>query len=150
MVRLLPLSTGCQYAVRAVALLAVKPPGEVVSRRELSDRTGIPSSFLSKILQVLTRAGLVRSYRGRIRGYSLVRPAQDISVLEIVEAYDGPFDDSVCVLDGYRVCSMEETCAMHRTWTRVRKQAAEAIGLLSIRDFAKTVGKRRYSGRRRM
>ncbi len=147
MVRLLPLSTGCQYAVRTVAQLAVKPPGEVVSRSELSAGTGIPASFLSKILQVLAREGVVRSHRGRTRGYSLARSPDDISVLEIVEAYDGPFDDSLCVLDGYRLCSLEETCTLHRSWTQVRKQAENTIKSLSIRDFAKVLGKRRYSGR---
>lgn len=113
MARLLPISKGCQYAIRTAAFLSLERAGTVFSRKEVSQRTKIPSAFLSKILQVLTKGGLLRSHRGSRRGYSLARPARQITLLDIVTAYDGPLGHEGCLLDDYKLCPGERVCAVH-------------------------------------
>lgn len=73
MARLLPLSKGCQYAIRTAASLTFEPLGTVFPRREVSWRTQIPYAFVSKILQSLTRNGLLSSHRGAQRDFPFGR-----------------------------------------------------------------------------
>ena len=142
MARLLPLSKGCQYAVRTAALLSCKPVGTVFARQAVSNQAKVPAGFLSKILQTLTRAGILHSYRGRERGYSLARPASRISLLDIVTAYDGPLGHEGCLLDDYRLCPGERVCAIHNQRMKIQKQLTQNLSSVNIADVAKTLQKR--------
>jgi Rrf2 family protein len=142
MSRLLPLSVGCQYAIRTVALLSLKPPGAVVSRRELSKGARVTSAFISKILQTLTRAGLLRSHRGAQRGYSLARRPERITLLDVVEAYDGPLGHEACIIDSYRLCAGDILCAFHNQRMRIQKELARELAALKIPEVAKVLKKR--------
>jgi len=147
MTRLLPLSRGCQYALRAVTVLSLEPLGTILSRQELSRRTGIPAAFLSKILQALTRAGFLHSHRGSQRGYSLARASKKIAVGDIVEAYDGALGHDACILDDHRLCPGGRVCAMHKQRMKVQKQLASCLCGVSISAGGKTLLKwRGYKG----
>lgn len=143
MIRLLPLSKGCQNALRAAAFFSTKPAGTVVSRIETSRHTKIPTLFLAKILQTLTKAGLLRSHLGAERGYSLVRPAAQITLLDVLRAYDGPLDDSVCVLDGSKRCPGKLTCALHQRWIKTQKMAVANLSAVSVAEAAKIFSSRK-------
>ncbi|MCI0329912.1 MAG: Rrf2 family transcriptional regulator [candidate division Zixibacteria bacterium] len=143
MIRILPLSKGCQNALRAAIYFSTKPAGTVVSRAEASRRTKIPTLFLAKILQTLTRAGVLRSHLGAHRGYSLARPAEEVSLFDVVQAYDGPVDDSVCVLDGSKRCPGDLTCALHSYWVETQKGVVAKLASISVADAAKILYRRR-------
>jgi len=147
MARLMPLSKGCQYAIRTAAFLSLEPAGTVFSRHEMSRRTKIPSAFLSKILQSLTKTGLLRSHRGALRGYSLARPARQISILDIVSAYDGPLSQDDCILDDYKICPGERVCAVHHRRMNIQKQLAESLSSVSVSEVAKILFTRLGSGK---
>ncbi len=104
MIKILPLSKGCQNALRVAVYFSTRPVGTIIRREEASRKTKISTVFLAKILQTLTRAGVLRSHLGAFRGYSLSRPANQISLFDVVQAYDGPVDEGVCVLDGGKHC----------------------------------------------
>ena len=142
---MLPLSKGCQYAIRTAAYLSLQPMGTVFPRREVSRRTKIAYAFVSKILQALTKAGLLRSHRGALRGYSLARPARQINLLDVVSAYDGPLGHEGCLLDDYKLCPGERVCAIHHQRMAVQKKLTESLAAVSVTDVAKTLFKR-YSG----
>ncbi len=146
MTRLLPLSKGCQYAIRTAAFLSLEPAGTVLPRREVSQRTKIPYAFVSKILQTLTRAGLLRSHRGSQRGYSLARAARQISLLDVVSAYDGPLGHEGCILDDYRLCPGERVCAVHHRRMSVQKKLTEGLSSVSVAQVAKTLFTRHGDG----
>jgi Rrf2 family protein len=79
------------YAIRAAVYLAQLPPGHpFVTGGELARRQGVQGPFLRSLLQRLVPAGLLLSRKGREGGFRLARPAADITLLEIVEAVDGP------------------------------------------------------------
>ena len=143
MIKMLPLSKGCQNALRAVGYFSTKPVGTVVSRKEASQKTKIPSLFLAKILQTLTRAGVLRSHLGASRGYSLVRPADQISLLDVVRAYDGPMDEGVCVLDGSKHCPGEATCVFHDYWIETKTDVVTKLGSISMAQAAEIIRRRR-------
>ena len=113
------LSTTAQYALRALAHLSIQGQEEAVLGRDLAEQTGVPQSYLSKILLTLNRAGLVEATRGTGGGYRLSRPATEISLWEIVEPVDnvGRLDECIMGLEG---CSAENPCALHDWWSRVR------------------------------
>ena len=146
MARLMPLSKGCQYAIRTAAFLSLEPLGTVFPLREISRRTKIPYAFVSKILQALTKAGLLRSHRGSQRGYSLARPTRQINLLDIVSTYDGPLGHEGCILDDYRLCPSERVCAVHYRRMAVQKKLTESLSSVSVADVAKPLFKRYGDG----
>lgn len=149
MARMLPLSKGCQYAIRTAAFLSLEPVGTVFPRREVSRRTKIAYAFVSKILQAMTKAGLLRSHRGAQRGYSLARPARQISLLDVVSAYDGPLGHEGCLLDDYKLCPGERVCAIHHQRMAAQKKLTDSLSSVSVSDVAKTLFKR-YGGQFRL
>jgi Rrf2 family protein len=78
------------YAVRAMAELAVASPGESTTAEEIAERQSIPPVFLKGILRELRLAGLVSAHRGSDGGYRLTRPPRDITVADVVRAVNGP------------------------------------------------------------
>lgn len=84
------LSTQADYAVRAVYELARREPGEVVHTDDIAAAQRIPGSRLTKVLQELARADLVRTYRGSGGGVVLARPPAQITVRQVYEAVEGP------------------------------------------------------------
>jgi Rrf2 family protein len=84
------LTRGCVYALRALEYVASRGDGGPVTARHIAEERGLPGDFLSKALQPLVRAGLLRSEKGPNGGFRLARPASRISLLEVVEAVDGP------------------------------------------------------------
>jgi Rrf2 family protein len=84
------LTRGCGYALHALEYLAALGDGGPATARDIAEERGLPGDFLSKALVPLVRAGLLVSLRGPGGGFRLTRPASRISLLEVVEAVDGP------------------------------------------------------------
>lgn len=143
MIKILPLSKGCQNALRVAAFFSTRPAGAIIPRAEVSRMTKIPSLFLAKILQTLTRAGVLRSHLGAQRGYSLSHPAEAVSLLDVVRAYDGPVDEGVCVLDGSKYCPGEMTCAFHEYWVKIRRDVVAKLASISVAEAAEMLSRKR-------
>ena len=99
----LRLTSADDYAVRAMIHLACLPEGASAMRNDIAEVQKIPGSYMAKILRKLVRAGLLRSSRGVNGGFSMARPAAEISLLEIVEAIEGPLGMAPCVPDPTRL-----------------------------------------------
>jgi Rrf2 family protein len=84
------LSSAVTYALHALVCLALRPAGVPVTAAEVAEAGGMSHGFLSKALRALESAGVLRSGRGPHGGYRLARPSERITVLEVVEAVDGP------------------------------------------------------------
>ena len=83
------LSEGIEWAAHACALLAALPPGRTLSVAALAEFHGLPKPYLAKQMQALARAGLVRSHRGPNGGYTLMKPAAEISLWDVRAALEG-------------------------------------------------------------
>jgi Rrf2 family iron-sulfur cluster assembly transcriptional regulator len=136
-------SRQCEYALQAVLYLAAKPPGERTSIRELTHRLHIPYHFLAKILQRLQRKGLLSSLKGPSGGFSLRAPAQQITLMQIVEAVDGPGLTSVCVL-GFPECSGKNPCSVHDRWAGIREEIRQMLVKRSIAELILEMKKPEY------
>ena len=84
------MSAKAEYAVRAMTQLASEPPGIMIKTDDLAKAQGIPAQFLVDILSALRADRLVRSQRGRDGGYELARPADQISIADVLRCIDGP------------------------------------------------------------
>lgn len=114
------LSTTSEYAIRALCHLANLAEEETVLGRELSEKAQIPGNFLAKILLALNKAGMVEASRGPHGGYRLRRPAESISLLEVVTVFEGSAAVPSCLLQHSRPCSDDHPCAAHTEWRVVR------------------------------
>ncbi|NIV85762.1 MAG: Rrf2 family transcriptional regulator, partial [Actinobacteria bacterium] len=83
-------SSTATYAVRALAHLAERPADEAILGRDLAELADVPANYLSKILLILKRAGMVEATRGMGGGYRLSRPATEVSLGEVFELFDPP------------------------------------------------------------
>jgi len=135
-------SRSAEYAIRALIPLADLPPGEFALVKTLAADTGIPSHFLAKLLQDLARVGLLKSTKGPHGGFRLNQPAEEISMLRVVEAIDGPGRLDRC-LGGGAECNERIACGMHDAWTALRSRIMDYLGGTSIADLAKALGEKR-------
>ena len=103
------------YAVRAVLYLAELGPGARASTAQVADEQRIPATFLAKIISQLSAAGILRAVRGARGGVTLARPPQEISLLEIVEAIDGPVMLNNCTTDPGQ-CPLGDDCTVRDVW----------------------------------
>ena len=102
-------------------------PGEFpVLVKDIAEALKIPSAFLSKIVQTLSRAGLIISQKGPGGGVNLSRPAAKISLLEVVGAIDGLDLTTDCVL-GMPECGEETPCPLHTHWGAIRNRIVEML-----------------------
>jgi Rrf2 family protein len=83
------LSEGVEWGVHCASLLAMLPPGTALPAGRLAEFHGVPTAYLAKHLQAMSRAGILESVAGPRGGYRLARPAAEISILDVVEAIDG-------------------------------------------------------------
>ena len=83
------LSEGVEWGLHCAAVLAFVPEGKGLPATKLAEYHGVPGAYLAKSLQSLSRAGIVEALPGRNGGYRLARPADEITVLDVVEALDG-------------------------------------------------------------
>ncbi len=110
-----------ELAIRAALYMAGRPQGEHSTVRDVAKATSLPSPYLSKVIQRLAQAGLVRTYRGPGGGIELARPAEAITLWALVLATDSSADVNRCAL-GIGNCSSTNPCPLHKRWAPLRDQ----------------------------
>ncbi len=131
------LSKSAEYGIRAMLYLVTLECESYVSLRKIGEDLDISTPFLTKIFQKLTKDGILRSSRGPFGGVALARPAEEISLREILVAIDGPELFTECVL-GLPECGERNPCPMHAAWAEVRSRLermfdSETLAELSAR-----------------
>jgi Rrf2 family protein len=114
------------YAVRAVLFLTNLDENERVATSTIAEKQKIPPSFLAKIISQLSIAGLLHTSRGARGGVTLARDAGDISLLDVVEAIDGPIQLNECV-DASGACSFEDGCPMKSAWCDAQEDLVKRL-----------------------
>jgi Rrf2 family protein len=124
------------YAVRAVLYLAKIGPERRASTSQIAQEQQIPPSFLAKIVSQLSVAGLLQTSRGARGGVSLARAPEHISLLEVVEAIDGPILLNECV-DDNGACTFGDGCPMRPVWCEAQADLVEKLRRTSFASFIK-------------
>jgi Rrf2 family iron-sulfur cluster assembly transcriptional regulator len=120
------LTKGTDYGLRGIMYLARQPIGKIALVTEIARAEGVPESYLAKIFQDLARGGVLVSHRGAKGGFSLVRPLKEVSLLEVIEAIEGPIALQPC-LDGRQVCDHLADCGVSDI---IRLAQAEMVRVL--------------------
>lgn len=113
------LSKSCVYGLRASLFLASNQDRDYVSIREMSDKLNISFHFLTKILQQLSAAGLMESYKGPNGGVRLTKSGSQVNLFEIIAAIDGVEVFTECAL-GLPGCGTAKPCPLHDKWAEAR------------------------------
>jgi Rrf2 family protein len=114
------------YALRAIIYLAKLEEGEKASTRDIAETQKIPPSFLAKIVSQLSIAGLIQTSRGARGGITLAKSPDEISILNVVEAIDGPLLLNACTSSTH-VCPFGQNCPMHDVWCETRELLVEKL-----------------------
>jgi Rrf2 family protein len=128
----LSLTRRGDYAVRAALALAreFEQPG-YTKIREVVERMGLPARYTPQILGLLGRAGLAEARAGRDGGYRLTRPPSEISLLDVVEAAEGPLRTERCTLSG-GPCHWDDMCALHPAWEEATRALRDSLGQTTL------------------
>lgn len=125
------------YAIRAMVYLAQQQPGQVIQTSMISQTQGIPETFLTKIIQTLQKAGLLITTRGVQGGVQLALPAAEISLLQVMEAVEGPLRLNRCARH-QDACERSSFCPVHPVWVEASALLADKLGGISLAEVAGT------------
>jgi len=114
------------YALRAMLYLARLEPQKRESTSKIAEFQHIPSSFLAKIISQLSIAGLIHTSRGAGGGVSLARKPEEISLLDVVEAIDGPISLNECTRDP-SICLFGDSCPIHEVWCETQMEMVRRL-----------------------
>jgi Rrf2 family protein len=137
-------SRSAEYAVRAFVHLATVEEGKYAMVKNIAAQADIPAHFLAKILQQLARKGFLRSSKGPTGGFALRMPAEEISMLQIVDSIDGLADFQRCPA-GMAECNDQQPCGMHDSWKTLRGGIMKYLEETTIAALAKSMDQKRKS-----
>ncbi len=144
-------STKAEYGIRVMAHLARRDGDEPISLGSIANVEGLPLAYLEHLVQRLRRADLVESQRGAHGGYSLGRPADEISMAEIVEALEGDIAPIECITadaDGALVCVREgepghDPCPTKLLWTRVQGSIIRTLTDMTLAELVRPIPRKK-------
>ncbi len=122
------------YALRAMLYLAELDPNQRAATSQIAEDQHIPPSFLAKIISQLSIAGLIHTSRGARGGVSLARSADEISILEVVEAIDGPISLNECT-ESPSACQFGEDCPLRDLWCDTQAELVKRLKKTSFSQF---------------
>ncbi len=128
------VSRGTDYGIQGILYLARQPLERVSLLRDVAQAQKVPETYLAKIFQELGKAGLVRSHRGAKGGFSLGRPASQITLRQVVEALQGPISLNRC-LDIREGCWNSETCPVSEVLRKVQEQLLATLDAANLEEM---------------
>ena len=121
------------YATRCVLHLS-RMKERVLVVDDIARVMDIPKSFLAKILQRLTKAGIVKSSRGIKGGFQLAKKPGQISLLDVIEAIQGPAGMNRCAINKF-TCKFSNTCTVHPIWVELRRKVEQHLEKITFQKL---------------
>ena len=109
------LSRASTYAFYGLSYIANQPKGRYVPLSEIHEHYGVPEKHLAKIFQAFVKAGILASARGVHGGFCLLKPAADVSALDVIEIVEGPVQSPGCLLL-QQACEVQQACQINTVW----------------------------------
>nr|WP_272877311.1 SUF system Fe-S cluster assembly regulator [Neoroseomonas eburnea] len=131
------LSKMTDYAVVVLTRLEDAEEGSVMTAPGLAATTGLAEPTVSKVLKILSHAGLVEGRRGASGGYLLTRPLVEMRLTDVITAIDGPIALTACVDNSFGLCDAEARCPVRGRWDPVNEAIRRALSGISIADLAR-------------
>lgn len=133
---MLRLSKMADYGIVLLTYVANAEEGEVSTARHLAEQSRLPLPTVSKVLKSLSRAGLLVAHRGKNGGYTLARAPEQISVVDMIRAIDGPIALTECSTHAPSLCDLESCCPVRSNWAKITSTVSDALEQLSLADMA--------------
>jgi Rrf2 family protein len=130
------ITRATEYAIRAILHLAEHPEGEIVLKKDICREQEITPAFLTKILQPLIKAGVVGSQRGVGGGFYLLKKPSEISLLDILEAEEGPLYLNQCLIEDGG-CERDAFCPVHGAWHEIRHELSTVLNKYTFEQLLK-------------
>ncbi len=130
----LELGRRADYAIRAAVDLARHHGDGRRKARAIADEMNIPATYVPQILADLVRSGVATSVAGPDGGYALARPADDLTLLDVLHAVDDAQPSTSCVLRG-GPCRWDDVCAVHVPWARAQQALLDVLGATRLGDI---------------
>jgi len=131
------LSKSSKYAIRAVLFLSLNSDeSNKFSPKDIAEETHMPAPFLAKTLQELTRRKLISSVKGRNGGFYLTEENRSNTLISIVDSLEGMGKFQECLL-GLPVCSNENPCPLHNSYSSIRNTIVQELTFKTIADLTK-------------
>ena len=124
------------YAVRAILYLSQNPAKQRTATKQIAKIQEIPISFLAKIISHLSIAGLIHTTRGARGGVTLAKDPAEISLLDVVEAIDGPVALNECTIED-SICNRSSTCPVHVVWCQAQHELVGRLRRTTFEQFIK-------------
>lgn len=135
---MLKINRQTDYAVRAILALARRGAGARLATAEIQQEMQIPKAFMPRIVAQLARKGLLNTFPGRDGGLTLPRPASQITLRDVVEAFEGPILLSECLqVKGEDDCPFQSNCPVRSKWGRVQAAMLREMASISFEDLVK-------------
>lgn len=140
------LSTKGRYGVRAMFDLAMYSGEEAIPLKSVAQREQISEKYLEHLFASLKKAGLIHSIRGAQGGYRLARPAEEITLGDIIRVLEGPVAPTDCVVKGSagEKCDRASECVMRNVWSRLSDEINAILDSITLADIV--VEQRKLSG----
>ncbi len=124
-----------EYAIRGIVYLASRRSDQVCLLSDIAAAVDVPPTFLAKIFQQFSKTGLVKSYRGTGGGFVLGRAPESITLLEVVEAVEGPIIPNRCVIASGE-CPRDSFCNVHPVWVDVQIKVRDILRDVTLKQLA--------------
>jgi Rrf2 family protein len=117
---MLTISRETDYAARVILHLTLQGPDSRVTAQQIAGQRLIPRALVRRVVTRLAAAGLISTTRGADGGITLARPAGEITLLEVVEAFEGPLALNICTVEP-EACPLMPACTVHDAWVHARQ-----------------------------
>jgi len=135
---MLKINRQTDYAARVLLALAKRGAGARLSSAHIQQEILIPKAFMSRIVAQLSRTGLLNTFPGRDGGLMLPRPTSQITLRDVVEAFEGPILLSACLeVKGEADCPFQSNCPVRPKWGRVQVAMMREMASITFEDLAK-------------
>lgn len=132
---MMTISTRGRYATRMAVLLAAQQPGTSMTKSQIADAEGISAGYVQQLMMALRLANIVNSHRGREGGFSLSRPAAEITVADVLRAVEGEVMPAPCHGAGH--CDRAEDCPTRPVWEEAAELLSDLFNKTSIASLVK-------------
>ncbi|MCX6621024.1 MAG: Rrf2 family transcriptional regulator [Acidobacteria bacterium] len=130
------LTRAADYAVRIMIHMALSPEGSRHQKSSLAQAAEVPEHFVSKVLQHLKRSRLIESQRGMHGGFTLARAPKSVTMLDVIEAVQGPTILNICLSPGPS-CNRKGWCPAHTVWVDAQEAMKQVLKRVTIAALAR-------------
>ena len=130
------INRSTEYSIRALIYMAMNYSSEIITKDEICKTQGVTPGFLTKIMQPLLKAGLVKSFRGAKGGFQLARDPKEVTLYEVVQLIDNVMMLNACLV-GEESCTRDNVCFMHTIWEEAKESVRDIFKKYTLHEIAR-------------